>query len=482
MKQEVEIGGELVNAAPVSRGACVTLGEIERLDAEAADRFRGRVNVQQSLTRSLVSFQANKTLAAYRWYKYKEAFSAPLIEHLLARYAPDAKRILDPFAGSGTTLFVASAAGVGGEGIELLPIGQEIIEARKLLEEFTPDEVAVLRKWSTECPWTKTEERRELPELRITRGAYPAETRDAIERFMAALENEGERMRRVLRFALLCVLESVSYTRKDGQYLRWDYRSGRRQGQRPFDKGPIAEFARAVSAKLEEIAHDVETIERPAGLFPASRLNAGVGLRAGSCLSVMPALETAAYDAVITSPPYCNRYDYTRTYALELALLGVGEQELINLRQEMLSCTVENRAKDLLTMNPRWEAAVAAADAQGLLQTVLRYLEEQKAEGNLNNNGIPRMVRGYFYEMACAIAECGRVLKRGAPVVMVNDNVRYVGASISVDIILSDIAERLGFTVENILVLPGGKGNSSQQMGEHGREPLRKCIYVWRKT
>lgn len=91
------------------------------------------------------------------------------------------------------------------------------------------------------------------------------------------------------------------------------------------------------------------------------------------------------------------------------------------------------------------------------------------------------MVRGYFYEMACVIYECGRVLKPGAPLIMVNDNVRYAGASIPVDLILSDIAANLGFTVDNILVLPNGKGNSSQQMGEHGRDRLRKCVYVWRK-
>jgi hypothetical protein len=115
------------------------------------------------------------------------------------------------------------------------------------------------------------------------------------------------------------------------------------------------------------------------------------------------------------------------------------------------------------------------------LQAILKYLEDQKAQGKLNNNGIPRMVRGYFYEMACVISECLRVLKRGAPLVMVNDNVRYAGASISVDLILSDIAERLGLDVEKIFVLPNGKGNSSQQMGAHGRAPLRKCIYVWRK-
>ncbi|MBI3537170.1 MAG: hypothetical protein HY070_06405 [Chloroflexi bacterium] len=163
-----------------------------------------------------------------------------------------------------------------------------------------------------------------------------------------------------------------------------------------------------------------------------------------------------SYDAVITSPPYCNRYDYTRTYALELALLGVNEEALLELRQQMLSCTVENRAKDLLGMNPRWETAIAAADRQELLQAILKYLEEQKEKDLLNNNGIPRMVRGYFYEMACIIKECFRVMKSGARFFMVNDNVRYAGASISVDMILSDIAEKLGFCVESILVLPNG--------------------------
>lgn len=196
---------------------------------------------------------------------------------------------------------------------------------------------------------------------------------------------------------------------------------------------------------------------------------------------ILPTLRDENYDAIITSPPYCNRYDYTRTYALELALLGTDEKGLAKLRQEMLSCTVENRAKDLLSINPRWTTALAAADEQTLLQAILNYLEDQKARGALDNNGIPRMVRGYFYEMACVIAESARVLKSDAPILMVNDNVRYAGASISVDMILSDIAEKLGFRTESILVLPDGKGNSSQQMGEHGRKALRKCVYVWRK-
>ena len=458
------------------------LDEIERLDSSLLGSFGSKFVIQPSLTRSLVSFQANKTRAIYRWYKYKEAFSAPLIGHLLHKFEIEAGKVLDPFAGSGTALFVASELGVHADGIELLPIGQQIIATKKLLEaEFTSEDFSTLKRWVAERPWKHSEVRQALPELRITKGAYPQPTRDSIESYMGAGLRENGRIRAVLVFALLCVLESVSYTRKDGQYLRWDHRSGRRQGQNPFDKGLILDFDRAVCAKLNEIVFDLENQKEPRGLFPVEAAQGEIHLYNGSCLEVMPNLVDGDYDAVITSPPYCNRYDYTRTYALELALLGINEKELINLRLQMLSCTVENRAKDLLSLNPGWMSALAVADEQELLQAILKYLDEQKAQGKLNNNGIPRMVRGYFYEMACVISECLRIMKRGAPLIIVNDNVRYAGASISVDMILSSIAERLGFEVENILVLPNGKGNSSQQMGEHGREPLRKCVYVWRK-
>jgi hypothetical protein len=65
--------------------------------------------------------------------------------------------------------------------------------------------------------------------------------------------------------------------------------------------------------------------------------------------------------------------------------------------------------------------------------------------------------------------------------VIVNDNVRYQGVHIPVDLILADFAEAAGLEVAAIWVLPHGKGNSSQQMGRHGRQEVRKCVYVWRK-
>ncbi len=459
------------------------LDRIERLSRELHQRYGERLCPAASLSRALVSFQANKARPIYRWYRFKEVFSASLVEYLLETCGVVHGRMLDPFAGSGTALFAASARGLDADGIELLPIGQQVIATKRLLDsEFFAEDCAALRRWAQERPWERSESRLSLRELRITKDAYPPPTREAIEQYLGACRRENERVQAVLRFALLCVLETVSYTRKDGQYLRWDHRSGHRQGKKPFDKGAIPDFASAVCAKLDEIVSDLQPAQRQLALFADERAPGEIRLYTGSCLDVLPTLPAGQYDAVVTSPPYCNRYDYTRTYALELALLGVDEHGLAELRQRMISCTVENRVKDLLSMNPGWAEAVATAERQELLQAILSYLDEQRALGVLNNNGIPRMVRGYFYEMACVVAECARVLKPDAPLLMVNDNVRYAGVSIPVDLILSDIAGQLGFRVERILVLPGDKGNSSQQMGEYGRESLRKCVYVWRRA
>lgn len=165
-------------------------------------------------------------------------------------------------------------------------------------------------------------------------------------------------------------------------------------------------------------------------------------------------------------------------------MLGVDEAGISDLRQAMLSCTVENREKNDLETDASpglFVKAKHAVQSQPLLNGIFSYLDDCKLQGSLNNNGIPRMVRNYFLEMALVIFECARVLKRGAPFVMVNDNVRYQGMHIPVDLILSDIAAKAGLAIKEIWVLPKGKGNSSQQMGAHGREELRKCVYLWSK-
>ena len=457
--------------------------EIKKYEIKLENHFQDVLKIEPNLTRKIVSFQDNKDRVFYRWYKYKEAFSATLVEYLLGKYDVPNNFIFDPFAGIGTTLYAGALLGYDAEGIELLPVGQEIIKCREIAQ-FKLDEngLSILEQWKKQYPWNHSEEQEEINYLRITKDAYSQETETKIGRYLSELKKvENENASRLLFFALMCILESVSFTRKDGQYLRWDYRSGRSNGKRKFDKGNIYQFDEAICSKLNQIIQDIKNPVNDS-LFCDKSLHRGtIKLYKGSCLEILPNIKSEKYGAVITSPPYCNRYDYTRTYALEHALLGIDERELVTLRQTMLSCTVENKPKDLPSICSSYFQSNQLYKKQGLINTIHSYLEEQKEEKKLNNNGIPRMVKGYFQEMAAVISESFRVLKQGGYVIMVNDNVRYAGICIPVDLILSKIAEDIGFEILNILILPQKKGNSSQQMGGYGKESLRKCVYVWRK-
>lgn len=462
------------------------LREIKVAQEELHARFANKLQVNYDLDRTLVSFQANKSKNANRWCKYKEGFSADLMHYIFNIFDLKSRCILDPFAGSGAALFAASDFGIDSVGIELLPNSAEIIEVRKMLRTVDTGKMAEeIRQFKESHLWQKPGPSKSFPHLRITFGAFPVQTEDELGRYLYEVESiEEESLRRVLFFAALCVLEDVSYTRKDGQYLRWDYRSGKKAGKKPFRKGTIKAFTPTICAKLEEIASDIYSgqLEFAKLLGPTRKGN--IELHTGSCLDILPSLKTNYFDGLITSPPYCNRYDYTRTYALELAMMGVNEDEIRHLRQSMLSCTVENREKEGLGTKfeeTRFKKAMAAFESQKLLSLIIRYLDRCRDEGLLNNAGISRMVRNYFKELAVVIFECARLLKPGAHFVMVNDNVRYQGVNIPVDLILSEMAQHGGCEVEVIWVLPVGKGNSSQQMKVYGREELRKCVYVWRR-
>ncbi|MCW5880142.1 MAG: site-specific DNA-methyltransferase [Anaerolineae bacterium] len=470
------------------------LASIRAAEQTLAGEYADVLVVNPDLDRKLVSFQANKTETAHRWFKYKEGFSAALMRYVFERTGIEAGHILDPFAGAGTALFAASDLGMDATGVELLPSSAEAIEVKRLLLQL--DRVSVadsIAAFAAERSWEQSGPTESFGHITITAGAFPPATEYQLGRYLfetTALPDT--RMGRILRFAALSVLEAISYTRKDGQYLRWDYRSGRRAGSKPFDKGRILDFTEAITAKLAEMEADLGALDSgyyiPRTLFDVTRSAQRLGeieLLVGSCLDIMPQLPAEKYDGLVTSPPYCNRYDYTRTYALELAMMGIGEAGIRDLRQAMLSCTVENREKADLAdkFGPTlYEEAQNAFASQELLANILGYLEACRQDGSINNPGIPRMVRNYFREMSLVIFEGARLLKPGAPLVMVNDNVRYQGAHVPVDLILSDMAKRAGFSVETIWVLPRGKGNSSQQMSEHGREEVRKCVYIWRRA
>ena len=456
-------------------------------DKKLEKKYHTKLEKNFDLNRSLVSFQSNKQEPQYRWYKFKEGFSSSLVKYFIEKYGIKSGNLLDPFAGSGAALFVGLEANLDVTGVELLPIGSEIIKVRELLRKSDIGHlVQVLEDAIIKKPWVKSKKTETVSHLNITKGAFPEETEELLLKYLSyAKKAEEPVVKQLLRFAAICILEEISFTRKDGQYLRWDFRSGRKQGAKLFNKGKIKTFDEAIISKLEQIKNDlvILNVDSSAG-FKMNNKDRELELLEGSCLDILPTLKSKKYDFIMTSPPYCNRYDYTRTYALELMLSGIGEEKIRDLRQSMLSCTVENKEKiglDKKFGSKIYNIATDAFDNQKLLQYILQYLNVLKDKKELNNPGIARMVKNYFYELSLIIAECARTMKKNGYFVMVNDNVRYAGISIPVDLILSDFAEAAGLEVEKIWILPIGKGNSSQQMGNHGRKELRKCVYVWKK-
>lgn len=459
----------------------INLSIIEKDNNTLEKKFKGIIQVNPDLKRSLVSFQANKAVAGYRWYKFKEGYSSSLVEYVLNKLNIKNGALIDPFAGSGTSLFVANENGIDAVGIELLPIGQKIIEVRKkIIKNSSKKILETLKTWLINKPWNSEKKAQNINYLNITRGAFPKDTEIFIGKYITSTNKEkSPDVKEILIFALLCILEEISFTRKDGQYLRWDYRSGRGEGKNSFNKGIIKKFDEAITNKLNQIIEDIEKTN-----IDIKINNKKIDTINGSCLEGLKKLKTKSFDILMTSPPYCNRYDYTRTYALELALLGADEESLKKMRQDMMSCTVENKDKKNLEESfskDVYNNVSKAFNRQKVLQDILKYLEQEKIKKTLNNPGIVRMVKNYFFELSLIIFESARILKKGAYFVMVNDNVRYAGINIPVDLILSDIAQNAKFKVEKIWVLPTGKGNSSQQMGKHGRQELRKCVYLWKK-
>ncbi len=277
------------------------LDNLEAANTYLEERFADKLHINPILNRQLVSFQANKTLPVYRWFKYKEAFSEALVHYILDELGIEHGKILDPFAGTGTALFATQENGLDTVGIELLPIGCEIMEVRQLIRGNEAMLGDVIHRWLEERPWQKGIGQ-EFQHLKITKGAFSEETQTAIERYLAATKQENTIASRFLRFAALCILEDVSYTRKDGQYLRWDYRSDRQQGAKPFNKGKIASFDDAIMQKLAELYADLQP-HATLNLFSHSKKRGSFELLRGSCLELLPTLKTASFDGIITSPP-----------------------------------------------------------------------------------------------------------------------------------------------------------------------------------
>lgn len=439
--------------APQSAIKGVTQGR-EELEARYCSYFDERLGLRQ-----FVTYVPNKTAPIHRWFQYKEGFSYKLVEMFLEEFRADTARhrVFDPFAGCGTTLVVAQQRGYNAWGIDILPVAVFVsrVKLRQAGEynlDQLEDAIEHLKQVSFRSPTLIAPQ-----DVRIIQLAYKPDVLEQILFFKEQIQQvESTVIREFLLLGLMAILEKVSYTSKDGQYLRL-----KRDKQIPSVRRVLINQLKMM---LDDLVGKKQQLTLP-GLAPSpaeGRSNKRVYVAKADARSFSHSFDDYA-DIIVTSPPYLNRYDYSRIYSLELCLQFVDEfEELKQVRHSLLRSHIESR-----------EAATDDVRHPALVE-ILNNLDGQ----DLNNPRIPIMIKGYFEDMNLALKQIAQVCRPGAKVALVVANARFHGELIPVDLLLSELAVEADFEVERIIVTRY-KGNSSQQMGRFGRVAVRESIAIW---
>lgn len=105
----------------------ITLFQEERVDERPKRVLKTKSDAANQYVSSVWSFPGNGGNQLYRWYG---TLPRPLVERLASLYTKDTSRILDAFAGLGTTLDVAADNGHKAIGLDVNPLACLATEAR----------------------------------------------------------------------------------------------------------------------------------------------------------------------------------------------------------------------------------------------------------------------------------------------------------------------------------------------------------------
>lgn len=389
-----------------------------------------------------------KELAVHRWYYFPHSFTNDLVCALIDEWGLDqADRILDPFCGAGTTLVAAKDKGIAATGYDLSPLAVLATKVKTSNYRVRSIRSSWLRLKSNidPCNWNGPAKAYPL----LVRNALPGKLLGAFDSIGRAIEalscSDAERL--LFQLALLRTLPVFSRAVATGGWLSW--RSNHRTST-----GILTEF----SSRVEQMLTDLEE----GGLPRRNTCIAAVGDARN-----LPDKDRT-YSAVITSPPYPNRHDYTRVFGIELMFGFLNWSQARQLRYQSFESHPEARPK-------RPDIAEQYEQPAGLTRA-LSLLKKAGVEDR-----IIRMLKGYFLDSYICAREAARVCRRKARLAFVVGNVQYCGVAIPVDELFAEIGERSGLRCKTLLAVRS-RGNSAQQMGLYGRNPSRESVVVFEKT
>ncbi len=388
--------------------------------------------------------------AVHEWYRFVLSFPPHLVRDYLERFGVDRQhRVLDPFCGTGTVAVECKKLGLPSVGVEAnlmahfagqvkvdwTPDPDGLVEhalgvataAKRVLMNQGIDDGPVLR--TGEAPAMPL--RRIPPEvegLLLTNSISPLPLHKTLVLLDCLKHHDDERYSRHERLALARTLVHSASNLHFGPEVG--------VGPAKTDAPVVAPWLSAVRGIAADL-RQVQSLHSPAAT-----------IHHADARDISKVLEPQSVDVVITSPPYPNEKDYTRTTRLESVLLGFinSKAELRILKRGLVRSNTRGvyQGDD----DDRWVAE--HPEIQRIADAIeARRIEMGKTSGFERLYG--RVTKLYFGGMARHLADLRPILCPGAQLAyVVGDQASYLRIMIRTGQLLADIARSLGYEVVNI--------------------------------
>jgi hypothetical protein len=253
--------------------------------------------------------ERERTKHVHRLHPYLGKFVPQLVEALLERYVRPGGRVLDPFAGSGTTLVQALESGYDAVGVDIAAFNALLVSVKTRehdLESLAADvrDVGGRVEESTETPSGFVREwfaPRAAAELLHFRSLIPEYASQDVLRIVLA---------RAARSARLTTHFDLDLPRRPAQGEYWCHKH--RRTCRPVESAGkfLSRYLADTAARISGFA-SVRDPTRAAVVLHGDARELALG---------------GPYDGVITSPPYPGLIDYHEQHRYAYELLGLDDR------------------------------------------------------------------------------------------------------------------------------------------------------------
>lgn len=408
------------------------------LDTRAANPYANKLRPQDQ--------------AVHQWYRFVLSYPPHLVLDYLTRFGVAGVSsdgiVLDPFCGTGTTLVECKKLGIASAGAEANPVAQfasrtktdwspdprGLVEHATRVADATLDELARagLGDVAPLQPLGFPKGLRTLPpaaaDLLLTDSISPLPLHKALVLLSHLDAHRDERFDAHERLALAKTLVFTSSN------LHFGPEVGVSPPKR--DAAVVAPWL----ANVREIAADLECVgDRPPTLATVHRADAR---------DLGRTLAPGSVGAVITSPPYPNEKDYTRTTRLESVLLGFirTRADLRALKQTLVRSNTRSVYKgddddQWVASHPEIQRIANEIEARRIALDKTSGFERQYA----------RVTKLYFGGMRRHLQALQPLLRSGAQLAyVVGDQASYLRVMIRTGQLLADLAQSLGYEVTGI--------------------------------